>query len=493
MHTGKRGIAYAMSTTTLVAALVAGSATAALAADDDFTVTASGLLTLPAGDDFNDSVEVSISSATAATVNVSVVEAPSGTVIPVATDVELTATADGFGKSVELSVDGIAAGTHELLVERSDDATSSGSTELVVGSGIAVNNLFLISRTSVFPYVDGYRDTSEGSVVALDETGMELPITGSVKLTVGSKSATAAFDGDNHVTVPVGKVGLGSGKVAATFVDPAGTVYTPAAESITLRATELTKAKLSVPTSVYPKKDTYRDTAKITLSATSSTGESLRTKGTVTVSLKGKTVKTWTVGTSAKKTLTWNGLNKNKVKTGKYTVTYSTVGPQGKRVKTTASVTVSDKKLVLRTTSEWKKANKVLRKYVPLDSYQQGYCMTSKGRVGCVGYDLYADANYSLVVTGDTSVPSAVRNSAKYRTPKVRVSIDVDSLSGKGAWAYGSSKASKQASLRKGAKNIGWLGLTDNPKKVAVTVGLAENSTFVASRVRVEYRYYLLK
>jgi len=491
--TGTRRIAYAAATTAVIAALVSAGTTAASAAGDDFTLQPQGFLTLPAGDAFNDTMTLDIAASSEATVDVTVTDTNSGLQSTIATDVALTARTTGFGFDIPVPVTGLTAGIHELRVANSADETSFSTTQIVVGSGKAIAASVALSETKVFPYKDGFRDASRVTVVAIDETGTKLPFTGSAVVKVGAKSARVALSKSGTALLPVRSVGNGTGSVSASITDPTGATFSPNSKKLVVSATAVTKVGLSVPKTIYPKKDKYLDSAKISIAATSSTGKPLRTAGAVTISFKGKTVKTWKVSSTSSKALNWNGLANKKLKPGKYTVTYSTVGPEGKRIARSASITVSDKKLVAKTTSVWKNADKVFSDYYPLDEMQQGVCGTLKGSVRCVGYDLYSDSDYSLLLYGQTSVPSTVRTNAKYRAPQVRISLEVQSLTGRGAWAYGSEKSSKDANLRKGTKNIGWLTLSSKQKSVGLTVGLDEYSSLVTNRVRVEYRYYQLK
>ena len=491
--TGTRRIAYAAATTVVIAALVSAGTTAASAAGDDFTLQPQGFLTLPAGDAFNDTMTLDIAASSEATVDVTVTDTNSGLQSTIATDVALTARTTGFGFDIPVPVTGLTAGIHELRVANSADETSFSTTQIVVGSGKAIAASVALSETKVFPYKDGFRDASRVTVVAIDETGTKLPFTGSAVVKVGAKSARVALSKSGTALLPVRSVGNGTGSVSASITDPTGATFSPNSKKLVVSATAVTKVGLSVPKTIYPKKDKYLDSAKISIAATSSTGKPLHTKGSVTISFKGKTVKSWKVNSSSSKALSWNGLNKNKIKTGKYTVKYSTVGPEGSRQTRTATVSVSDKKLVTRTTSVWMKADKVINAFVPLDEFEDGYCAKHGGTVACIGYDAYADDTLSLFASGAVSVPSKVRASSKVRTPQVRVSIDVSSVYGEAAWSYGFGDHLKTALMREGTSTNGWLNLTGNPKKVGISAGLAEYSFFYADRFRVEYRYYQLK
>jgi hypothetical protein len=133
--------------------------------------------------------------------------------------------------------------------------------------------------------------------------------------------------------------------VAASLSAAAPAVADPVPVVVTASVTT------SVPV-VYPHKDGYRDTLKITATAFTADSSVSTSPGTIVITKGTKAVKTWKISAAAPVTETWNGFVGSKISTGTYviTVVYTNTDASTATAKTT--VGVSGKKLV---THHWTK------------------------------------------------------------------------------------------------------------------------------------------
>jgi hypothetical protein len=103
----------------------------------------------------------------------------------------------------------------------------------------------------------------------------------------------------------------------------------------------------SVPV-VYPHKDGYRDTVKITATALTADSSVSTSPGTIVITKGTKVVKTWKISAAAPVNESWTGLVKSKISTGTYVVTVTYTNADSTTATSHASVGVSAKKLVAR-------------------------------------------------------------------------------------------------------------------------------------------------
>lgn len=497
ISTSARIAATATAGLALGALIVGAGATPAFAAPSaTIAVTGGTLVTLPGNDGFNDSTNYTVTSDQQLAVDVALYRG-STLVESITTGTALGEGSGAFTTTVGFDLGSIPAGTYTVRASASEDETVTDDTPLTVGSGVATKTTIALSTRDLYPYPDNYKDDVVVSVTSRDETGTTLPIRGTITAAAGATSRVS-FDtgaaGTVKRTVHIDGLKPGSATISTAVYGPAGGMGR-ASTKLTLKSTKLTGVSLSRSEStVYPSKDGYLDTTKITVSAKSTTGKTVSTRGTVTITHKGTTVASWKVGSSKAKTLTWNGKKKGKVVAGTYTVTAKLTGPEGTAVTKKTSITVSARKLESRTTSAWKDADDVLESYLALDYYGDGYCGTDSGSVLCYGYDTYYGDGLSIFSYGYLKVPSDVRASARYRTPTIRLTTDVDDLSGSAAWGYSNPEgAGKTGTLRTGEHKLGWLKLDKGEKKTLVSIGLGDSSDLKLDRFKVEYKYYVLR
>jgi hypothetical protein len=481
-------------------ALVASTAVApASAAGGDATVLTVGvsrLLTLPEGDGVNDTTEVTITADAEITAQPQILDASAGKVGPALAPVPLTdPDADGtFTGTVTLSGLGLPAGAYSVTATEVLTQTLTASAPLKVGSGSAVDVAVTSANTS-YPHKDGYLDALKATVTVRDETGTPVPYAGSVIFTAGTltRTATIASTTGAAASASVSVTGLapGKGSLTAKVHGPAGPDKVSAAKVITLASTQVKSVSVarSVGT-IYPALDGYRDAGVFTFASTFAGPPTMPVTGAITISLNGKTVKSWKLTTTATRSFTWNGLNGGTIVPGTYTVKVSAKGPQGSTKSASISVNVSKKKLVSRTATKTVNAKRLFTEYIALDEQQQGECWYTVDEViGCDGFEA-DDSGLSLYSAGSFAVPLEIRNAF---SPSVRVTANVDFLKGEAGWAYYyGDDPGQSGDLAVGNTTLGWLKVLKSPSRVSLDFGLAEFSSVDIDYYKIEYRYKVL-
>jgi hypothetical protein len=109
---------------------------------------------------------------------------------------------------------------------------------------------------------------------------------------------------------------------------------------------------------VYPSKDGYKDSTRITVDIQSSLGGeknlSLTRGSKVSVTKGSRVVKSWTITSSGTESFTWDGKDRGRVVPGKYRIVVQANGPEGSKT-ASANISVSSKKLVsVKKTTKYK-------------------------------------------------------------------------------------------------------------------------------------------
>lgn len=489
----------------LTAALVGGSFSTALADDepvaDPAVLSFSGdpsVLTLPAGDGVRDTTTVTLTSTAPATAELAVVSVDRATQYAELAPVEFTD--ETLSQEIEVPVTGLVAGTLllEATVAGEEDAVS---IPLTVGSGEPSRIALTLSRSVIYTWAKSSARTTTATVSAKDETGLNVPFRGSVIAKTGGVSRSVAVASAKGAAATAafssGALRVGAGTVVATLRGPSTTTHTSAAARLTVTTVAVTGAKLSASvSSIYPAKDGYRDSARISLATSTTTGGVIPVTGTVKLTKGKKTIKTWKITSSKAWSTTWNGKVKGKTVYGTYKLTATVKGPQGAAKKTTATIKVVKGKLVTKTKTVTTTSGAVLSSYLAFDEWQLGYCdRYSGGVVSCSGYEPYYDDSISVMAFGGLTVPSEVVNAQKYGGAKVRVSLTASSVYGWAAWGYSrpDGVGFRATTMKQGTTNAGWLALPATTRRVEVTAGLGEYSFFYAGKVKVEFSYKVLK
>lgn len=492
-----------------LAAVAAGSLASAglatVASADDAIATVSlgttSVLTLPDSDGIRDTTSLNVTSDVATSVSLAVWSADRTTLIEDLAPVELTT--DLLSTDVVIPVTGLTAGT--FVVVATPAVGDAVTASLTVGSGEPSAVSAALSATTIFTWSKATPRSFTVTVTAKDETGLPVPFTGSVKTVVGSKTVTSSVKSTTGAaakttSVSVTKLVAGTGKVTATVsaLKAGSKKYTSTAKTLKVLTTAVKSVKLSANyTTVYPAKDSYRDTTKITLTPTTTTGKNFTSTGSVKITYKGKTVKSWKITSSKARTFTWDGKYKGKIVPGTYTVTASIKGPQGSTKTTKSTIKVNSGKLKTKTKTVKYKANAVITTYEAYDYYYDGACYKNyykSGDILCDGYDAYDLDSISLIATGKVTVPSVVVSAEKYGSASVKLTTHVTSLYGGAAWSYDTSPygTTKIGSVQTGSHNLGSLKLPKTSKSVYLTLGLGEYATVSADTITATYTYKVM-
>ena len=459
----------------------------------NFTFGKVGLLTLPAGDNVRDVVNVNVQADGPTMANVRVADFAGNDLAYLGsvefTDAQLVAT-------VPVPVQGLQAGSLQLIIE-SADGMSSNSVALVVGSGKPKAVSLSLSRSTVETWKSSSIKSTTATVSAKDETGQTVPFTGKVVAKVGGKSVTRNLLSTNgksaKADVAGSGLGLGKGSVVATVK---GSGASTSSKAVTLQVRDVSVKTVKVSRSVatvYPVKDGYIDSVKFKVAASTSTGKAVKSTGSVKVTRAGKTVKSWKLKSSKSWSASWNGKVGSKIVPGTYKVVVTLKGPQGPAKSSSIKVKVAPDKLVTKTSTKTIKATSGFTRYANYDLYDEGYCEILYGDLSCIGFDAYYGDSLSLFAYGAHSLPREMRNSAKYGGAKVRATLDTTFSSGIALWGYGTNdRNGKFVEMSEGYSSPGWVSVPKGDKQVVFSAGLGEYSFFSASTVKIEYRYKVL-
>lgn len=481
------------------AALMLGTAAPAIAEELPAPATLSilqapAILTLPAGDGVRDSDLLRVASDVPTTATVRVLAADLATVLATLPDIEFhegALTAD-----IPLQVRGLPAGASTVeIVPASGVAVT---TTLIVGSGEPRTVRLSTSRSVVYTWKRSPATSATARVSATDETGLAIPFSAritaeraGVSRTTTVRSSTGAAA---SATLQGSTLGTGTWKLSAA-VSAQGVTTVSAPRTLTVRKVAVTGAKFSrSEATVYPAKDGYRDSTKLSLQVTTTTGAAIPVTGTVTIARQGKVVKKWNLTSSRNWSKTWNGKVGGRIVEGRYVVTMSVAGPEGSKITKRASVTVKEGKLVTKTHMSRKLAMSVFKAYVPFDRYKDGYCADVSDKLYCVGYDAFETGVISLVALGRTGLPDKVERAQKYGRVKTRLTLHTTSLRGEAVWGYLSDDAarSKVTQVVKGNSTPGWMTLPKGSTHVVTTLGLGTHTRMYADTIKVEYQYKVM-
>ena len=481
----------------LVAALVSTSAItpAVAAARPTLTVRSDTTLTLPADDGFRDSATLDIRSDSKIIVKAEILDRVSKHVVEtVMQSLRLVKRGSLYRGDLRVRAEGLEAGRYLVRVTDRDNAKVTDDAALTIGSGKVSKVALTTAEKVLYPLDDDYADTLHGSVVAKDETGTTIPVTGKITVTShGTRRSGPVASTSDLVTrghVDITGLTTGAAKVRARVTGPAGSSKQSPAATLRLAGTRVTSLVIDRShTVVYPATDGYRDSVSITVSAKASVPREIGVTGSLTISRKGVRAASWKLTSSSPKTVTWNGRTGSRIVNGTYTVAAIVKGENGPAVTRTSTIVVSKKKLHRDQLSTWRSAKSLLIDSTAYDKADRGRCVAVRGALDCTGYDASRDKSLSLFTWGTIAVPDAVRTSTRYQTPSIRVSTDVRSLTGSGTWKY----EKRSGSLAKGTHALAWLPLNGNPTSTGLSVSLRKNSTVTLQRFRVQYRYTVLR
>ena len=324
------------------------------------TLSSPAVITLPAGDGVRDTTTLTITSDIATEVSLTV--APVNSLLPSESLPTVQISGGSLSASVQIAVDGLSAG--DYVIEATPTVGTTAHANLTVGSGEPSDVVETLSASTIFTWTGSSVRNTVATVSATDETGLEVPFTGTVVATVGGATATApvtSFAGESTATlIPVSALALGTGTVVATVWGPSATHYASAPAPLTVSATAVTSVSLAAShATVYPSHDGYIDSVSFTVTPETTGAAAFAATGHVTITRNGKTVKSWTLTSSTVPVLTWDGRVNGKIVPGTYSVKVTLKGPEGLTQTATKTVRVSGGRLVTKTKSVTYKSGKV--------------------------------------------------------------------------------------------------------------------------------------
>jgi hypothetical protein len=263
-----------------------------------------------------------------------------------------------------VSLDGLAAGDYLVRI---DQGQYRVEVPLLIGTGILHSISISKSASAVYPYKDGYLDSATITVTGRDVEGNIIPVLGDVRLNnvpVGLNLST------NTATWNWAAIPKGTREIVASGVGPnaSGQSKKTAKTTIVIGRSVATRASITTNVgTVYPVKDNYIDTAAISMTIATNTGKIVPGSGTITVFQGNKKITSWNIahtklGAAKKTTVSWNGRVNGKVKQGKFKIVATFKSSEdGKTIKATKNINVSDKKRVLKTKKgKWYTAKKAM-------------------------------------------------------------------------------------------------------------------------------------
>ena len=497
-------VSRALSAAALSALLVAAGITTAVA-DEEVPVPTlhlgeAGVITLPAGDGVRDTTDVTLTSDLPTSVVVSIQD-ETWAVVDTLDPVDLTA--ESLSATVTVPVAGLSAGNYYLVATPvGADDTATVTTGITVGSGEPSTVSVDLSDYTIFTLASATPHATTATVSAVDETGEAVPFEGTVSATVGGKTATAAVassDGSGATASISGTaLGAGTGPVTATVhAVGSSTTYTSDPVDIDVLSTGITGVSIArTASSVYPYKDYYRDTVSFTVTPATTTGSPISATGSVKITRLGKTVKTWTLTSSAARKFTWDGKVGGKIVTGTYTVTVSIKGPEGPTKTASTTVKVDSGKLVSKTKSITYKAASAFRNFgYPTDTPGNA-CYVNYPKIGysyCYAPQRTYTGGYALVGYGEVSIPSYVRSAEAYGGAKVSATLYGVTKSGSISWLFGGDYGTVRSGyLKTGTNSLGTVTLLTGSKTTSVYVGLDGGEKVTSSSLKVVYTYRVM-
>lgn len=504
LSTGARTLAAAITSVLLLGAF--GTAASADVPETTITLGKGGTLTLPASDNVRDTI--TINATTDATTRATAYVRQAGTEESVFDLASLYLAEPGVEYAITVpTLDTYEPGTYELVV--TPEVGSPSVTEFTVGSGKPSSVALALSAPTIYSWTKKSPNTSTATVTATDETGLKVAFTGSVKATVGGTTVSLPLTakgnpatgtvGSAKAVIKASALKAGTGTVKATVKGAGSSQVSSAGSTLKVVHTSVTGVKLTASaTSVFPVKDGYRDSVKLTVTPTSSVSGSVPATGTVKITHGGKTVTSWKLTSTAKRTFTWGGRNNGSIKPGTYVVTVSIKGPEGTTKTASKSLTVSSKKLVTKTATRQYKASAIMKKYMALDYYEDGACYRDwdvTGDVFCEAYDAYNYDPLALISQGKIPVPADVVSAQKFGGATVKLTTTWGYVSGDTLWTYDTKElgTAKSAMAKKGTQTLGALKLPETSRTVHVTYGLGEYASAQAKTIKAVYTYKTLQ
>lgn len=250
------------------------------------------------------------------------------------------------------------AGHYKMSISLETDFTDPNSIDVPVA--VQAANLISLSskQTRVYPFKDNYRDSISGKIKGVTPDGFPLQTKGiAVTAAINNKviaKAKAATSGNFNLVIPPDTSGNLTLDTVILHKKLWGVSSTLVSNQpvVSAKKSSITSIRLSAPTIVYPSKDGFQDSATIGVRTFTSTGKSIKSTGTLTVTQGNKVILSKKFKGSPYKSFTWNGKVNGQIVPGKYLVTTTIKGGQGQPQTAKRNISVSPKKLKTVTVNE---------------------------------------------------------------------------------------------------------------------------------------------
>ena len=399
----------------------------------------------------------------------------------------------------------VPSGLYELRAFNTATSDLIAATNFIISDGETQSFTLKTDAKQYFPYRDGYRDSIVVTASALGLFGEPVPmLNGRAGLKLSSTASTskscplstpALTSVSCQLNLDAGKY-ASSARVSLTFNDLRGTPVVTSMETVAVSINKTAVSSISVSrnnSTVFPSKDGYKDSTKITIRVNSTFGADralkLKKGSKVTIKRGSKVIKSWTISSSGAKSFTWNGKDGSKIVPGKYKVTVQASGPEGSKSKST-TISVSKKKLVsVKKTTQYK-GSKFLKYYQSFDSTA---CTINSG-TGEAIIDTWSLAAFCY---GSVSLPKDAKHEygAISVSAALRVTDNRSSLCFNDTFLYiltGSSSAPTKTICSNGTVKAS--GRVDKSRRnIEIGVYAARYETFRVKSVTVTFNYKTLK
>lgn len=364
-------------------------------------------VTMPFGDAYRDSFDLTFDSRSSSNATISILTENGSPTSFVDQVVSPSLNFSVYRGSITLSPSDLTAGNYQVRITQ---GANSIFNILKISSGELQSIVITRSSASVYPFVDGFRDTASVTVTGVDEMGGEVPVIGAIKIrnTLPVNLTTT----NNIATWNWSQIPKGTHTLSVTGTGLTGASKT-ATSTIVVGASVATKTTVTTNSStVYPVKDNYIDSSVITVSLTTNSGTGVPGSGTVWIYKGAKKIQGWNftranLNSSEKMVITWNGRAGGKIAKGSYSIRVSFKSSEnGRTVTASKNIVVSDKKRVLKTKKgSWYTA------VAAFDScYGTGY--RSCEYYQSTGVRYYSGTSYSDAVASESSLPFPVNRSS---------------------------------------------------------------------------------
>lgn len=315
----------------------------------DLAISTDGGITKPLDDGFRNSVSFTVTSSTQDPVDVVIIDSDGEVVQAIAQDAVPQSAPAGTAFTLRrtFSPTSITVGRYSAVVTDSYSPSRTAAVFFTVGSGRADVVGVSVDYTTLYPYPDGYRDNVIATVTVRDETGTMIPFAGDIDTMVFTKRSSVPLvqtgGGPASATVPLSALPIGPGVLSTLVHTSVGDNEAGKPITVQLAATRVSKITIARQYStVYPHRDGYRDSTRLTLTTQTSVPRTVPVKGTLVITKGSTTVKTWKITSSKKKAVTW--APSRSLKAGTYKVTATLTNPEGSVTTKSVSITVSNKK-----------------------------------------------------------------------------------------------------------------------------------------------------